>query len=136
VLGLLLFLMMYSPSSSSCTSSSSRWPRALMLPRGCTTWPSRSSTTSERRLVLDLNTTSPRFSGGTSMWMSSPKNAVLRSSLTGRENRGVGLDGSRSSSPARSQKAFLKQRTFQRRRHHCGEGRERNFKIHLSHLLI
>ncbi|TNN31590.1 hypothetical protein EYF80_058257 [Liparis tanakae] len=87
-LGVLLFLMTYTPSSSSCTSSSSRWPRALMLPRGFTTWPSRSSNTSGRRLVLDLNTTSPRFSGGRSMWMSSPKNAVLRSSLTGREDRG------------------------------------------------
>ena len=36
-LGWLLFLVTYSPSSSSCTSSSTRWPRKLRRPRGFTT---------------------------------------------------------------------------------------------------
>ncbi len=91
LLGLLVFLVMYTPSSSSCTSSSTRWPRELIWPRGFTL-PARSRTTSEERLVLGSNTTSPTFPGGTSMWMSSPERAVLCSSLTGRNNQNVLLD--------------------------------------------
>lgn len=81
VLGLLMFLTMYSPSSSSCTSSSTRWPRELMWHRGFTTLPSCSRTTSAELLVRGLNTTSLTFPDGTTKKMSSPKNAVLRSTL-------------------------------------------------------
>lgn len=66
-LELVVFLTIYTPSSFSCTSSSTRCPRELINPREFTTWPACIISTSAEWLALGLNTTSLTFPEGISM---------------------------------------------------------------------